>query len=101
MTTQPNERPAQADQPPTAGPPKHTDKSPTACRGDGSGRPCDGRPARPRRHTRPCNREWRVERVETAPMTSEQYDDAVRLLAALFRQWLAKQRDDADPRRPE
>jgi len=33
------------------------------------------------------HRKWRVERIETEPMTTEQHDNAVRALAALIATW--------------
>lgn len=35
-------------------------------------------------------RAWRVERIDTAPMTLQQYNFAVNALAALIKQWIHK-----------
>lgn len=39
----------------------------------------------PRRSTQ--ERRWRVERIDTEPMTTQQYDRAVTMLATLIGQW--------------
>ena len=43
-----------------------------------------------RSSTRQVQRVWRVERIDTEPMTTEQYDRAVTMLAALITQWQDK-----------
>jgi hypothetical protein len=35
-------------------------------------------------------RDWRVDRIDTEPMTRQQHDAAVTALAALINQWLTK-----------
>ena len=42
-------------------------------------------PFRPTRSSTPDT--WRVERIDTEPMTAQQYDQAVTTLAALISQW--------------
>jgi hypothetical protein len=46
----------------------------------------------PLRATRSATQDtWNVERVDTEPMTAQQYDSAVSALAALITQWRANQ----------
>jgi hypothetical protein len=34
--------------------------------------------------------DWQIERIDTEPMTQQQYDDAVTALAVLINEWQAK-----------
>lgn len=46
----------------------------------------------PFRRTRSSTQDtWRVERIDTEPMTTQQYDLAVTTLATLIAEWSAKQ----------
>ncbi|WP_020663180.1 hypothetical protein [Amycolatopsis benzoatilytica] len=46
----------------------------------------------PFRSTRSATQDtWRVERIDTEPMTAQQYDLAVTTLATLIAEWSAKQ----------
>jgi hypothetical protein len=44
------------------------------------------------------DKRWEVERVETAPMTPEQYETAVSTLATLITQWLPDTRPQPEDR---
>jgi hypothetical protein len=46
-------------------------------------------PRQPHEPTEPSTKEgrWRVERIDTEPMTTQQYDRAVTTLATLINQW--------------
>lgn len=49
------------------------------------------------RRWRPADELWEIERVETTPMTAEEYDAAVSAFATLISRWLRDtraQRDD-------
>lgn len=48
------------------------------------------------RRQRAADESWEVERVETAPMTPEQYETAVSTLATLIAQWLRDTRPQPD-----
>jgi hypothetical protein len=55
-------------------------------------------PPRTARRRQAADKRWEVERVETAPMTPEQYETAVSTLATLITQWLPDTRPQPEDR---
>lgn len=53
-------------------------------------------PSSTARRRRAADDRWEIERIETAPMTPEQYETAVSTLATLITQWLRDTRDQTD-----
>lgn len=50
----------------------------------------------PPRRWRPADELWEIERVETTPMTAEEYDAAVSAFATLISRWLRDTRAERD-----
>lgn len=48
------------------------------------------------RRWRPADELWEIERVETTPMTAEEYDAAVSAFATLIARWLRDTRAERD-----
>jgi hypothetical protein len=61
-------------------------------------RPPTESPGTTRRRRQAEDARWEVERVETAPMTAEQYETAVSTLATLITQWLRDTKSQPEDR---